>query len=103
MSGANTGGFPIPVELLPQIVDVEVHRVGLSAAWTVPDGVEEYRTREHLPRTLNEGCKECELLGGQVDALSLSTDLVANRIERHVAGREDLLLRFLFGRPPGQR
>src|SRR4051794_2606585 len=99
---AYAGGFPIAVELLAQVGNIQIHHVRVDSRGATPYDVEQDRAREYLPGALEHGRQQSELFGRKLDPLSPTPDLVAERVERDVTGCKNRSVLLFSPGSPGE-
>src|SRR5262249_25681028 len=83
-------GRPEGVELLPQVADIRLDDVRVSAEVVLPDVLENLALREHAARVQQEEPQQCELGRGQLDARLAAEDLVSRFVEADVRKAQDV-------------
>src|SRR6185295_17857206 len=71
-----------PVDLHPEVPDVDVDEVRVAVVREVPYVLDEYRATEHLTRVTHEVFQQRELLARELDAPTTAEDLMRRRIQR---------------------
>src|SRR5512143_4039465 len=83
--GEQRGPPERPIDLRPQVADVDVHDVGVVVERRVPDGLDQLGPGHDLTGTPHERVEQGELPRGQPDLGVAPADLPGRRVEVHVA------------------
>src|SRR5215212_9428496 len=73
--------WPVGVDFLAQVRDVELDHVGLAAEVVVPDPIKDLSLAEDAARISHQIAEQLEFGGGQLDLLPTADDFMAVLIE----------------------
>src|SRR5947209_10036708 len=85
------GPVGVRLDLLSHALDVHVEGLGVTYIPGSPDLLDQELAGEEPPLALEEQLQQLELLGGELDWLAVSEDLVAGGVELHRASGEPAL------------